>query len=245
MKHKHIVVLEDEEHLALGIKYNLEAEGYQVTTFAEGPAVVQYFQEHPHQVDLLILDLMLPGMSGYAVCEKLREQGEQVPILILSARSLSEDRTRGFDVGADQYLIKPFELEELLSRVKHLVARFGSQPDERVQAAQAKIRHYRFGNSQIDFRTFEVKVGGRPVHLSRLQMTLLQYFIENEGRVIPREELLVNVWDLPGHLNTRAPDQFMRRLRTVFEPNPAEPRHFLTVRDAGYRFVAEPAPVDP
>ena len=120
---KHILVVEDEQHIAFIIKYNLEAEGYEVTTAGDGPAALKLFDENPHGIDLVILDLMLPGMSGYAVCEVLREKGNDVPVLMLSARTLVEDRVRGYDVGADQYLQKPFELEELLSMTRNLLSR--------------------------------------------------------------------------------------------------------------------------
>src|SRR3954447_5856203 len=118
---KHILIVEDERHLAMGIKFNLEAEGFSVTVAGDGPAALKLMEEGDPEVDLIVLDIMLPGMSGYAVCEALRDQGSDVPILILSARTLAEDRTRGFDVGANQYLSKPFDLEELLSRVKNLL----------------------------------------------------------------------------------------------------------------------------
>ena len=121
---KHILVVEDEEHLAVGIKYNLEAEGYRVSTASDGVSALKLVEENPDDVHLVLLDLMLPGMSGYSVCESLREGGNDMPVLILSARTLTEDRTRGFDVGADQYLNKPFELDELLSRVKNLIGRY-------------------------------------------------------------------------------------------------------------------------
>src|SRR5689334_14711003 len=121
---KHILVVEDERHLAMGIKFNLEGEGYRVTVAGNGPAALEAFQENEADVDLIILDIMLPGMSGYAVCDSLRKEGSDVPILILSARTLAEDRTRGFDVGANQYLSKPFDLEELLSRVKNLLTHY-------------------------------------------------------------------------------------------------------------------------
>jgi two-component system OmpR family response regulator len=216
----HILVIEDEKHLATGIKYNLEAEGSQVTTMGDGPSALKFIEQNRHDVDLVVLDLMLPGMSGYAVCEALRSADEIMPVLILSARTLTEDRTRGFDVGADQYMMKPFDLA-------------AKRP--------APVLSYSFGNVEVHFDTFEVTVRGEPVRMTQLEMKLLRYFVENEGRLIPRRELLENVWDLPGHLNTRAPDQFIRRLRKAFEPNPARPRHFLTLRDAGYRFVAKAA----
>lgn len=230
----HILVVEDEEHLAVGIKFNLEAEGYRVTAVGDGPAALESIDRDG--VDLVILDLMLPGMSGYAVCEQLRQAGKTLPVLMLTARTLAEDRKRGFDVGADQYMMKPFDLDELLSRVKNLLARHGKSNGSAVRpASSAAIR--RFGRAEVNFDTFEVTVAGTPVKLTQLEMKLLRYFMDREGRVISRDELLENVWDMPGHLYTRAPDQFIRRLRKTFEENPAQPRHFLTIRDAGYRFV--------
>ena len=196
-------------------------------------------QESPDSVDLVILDLMLPGMSGYAVCEALRAFDMDTPVLILTARTLTEDRTRGFDAGANQYLTKPFDLDEFLSRVKNLLAFHGRRQVRRWKQA-GKIVAFEFAEAKINFETFEATVHGEPVRLTQLEMTLLRYFVENEGRVIPRRELLENVWGMPGTLNTRAPDQFIRRLRKTFEPDPAQPRHFLTIRDAGYRFVAKP-----
>ena len=234
---KHILVIEDEEHLATGIKYNLEAEGYRVTTVGDGPSALRIVEEDPDDVHLVILDLMLPGMSGYAVCEALRAADRDMPVLILSARTLSEDRTRGFDVGADQYMMKPFDLDEFLSRVNNLLRLY----DRRAEGGSkqpAALASFQFGRAEINFQTFEATVAGEPVRMTQLEMKLLHYFVKNEGRVIPRRELLENVWGLRGIVNTRAPDQFIRRLRKTFEPDPGEPRHFLTVRDAGYRFVA-------
>lgn len=237
-EHAHILVVEDEQHLVAGIKYNLTAEGYRVTAVSDGPAALHLLEQDPAGVDLVILDLMLPGMSGYAVCEAIRRVDMELPILILTARTLTEDRTRGFEAGANQYLTKPFDLDEFLARVKNLLTYHGRE--KRRAAAPGTIRAFTFGAAQIDFETFEVTVRGEPVRLTQLEMTLLRYFVEHEGRVISRRELLERVWGLPGGLNTRAPDQFIRRLRKVFEPDPAEPRHFLTIRDAGYRFVANP-----
>ena len=236
---EHILVVEDEEHLATGIKYNLIAEGYRVTTVGDGPAALKLLEENPERIDLVVLDLMLPGMSGYAVCEALRAIDRDIPVLILSARTLAEDRTRGFDAGANQYLTKPFDLDEFLSRVKNLLT-FQSRRARREARQASGITHFEFANAKINFETFEVTVAGEPVRLTRLEITLLRYFIDHEGRVIPRRELLENVWGMSGNLNTRAPDQFIRRLRKTFEPDPARPRHFLTIRDAGYRFVAQP-----
>jgi len=233
----HILVVEDEQHLALGIKYNLVAEGYRVTTVGDGPSALRLLEEDPQSVDLIVLDLMLPGMSGYAVCEEIRSRDMDVPILILTARTLTEDRTRGFESGANQYLTKPFDLDEFLARIKNLLTYPGR---EKRRAGGGRIREFEFGNARINFETFEVTVAGEPVRMTQLEMTLVRYFVEHEGRVIPRRELLEKVWGLPGGINTRAPDQFIRRLRKTFESDPAAPRHFLTIRDAGYRFVAKP-----
>jgi two-component system OmpR family response regulator len=136
--------------------------------------------------------------------------------------------------------MKPFDLDELLSRVRNLLARHGRKSDRPV-ARSGESAVYSFGQAHINFDTYDVTVSGRKVRLTPLEMKLLRYFVEHQGRVIPREELLERVWEMPGHLYTRAPDQFIRRLRKTFEPDPAAPRHFLTLRDAGYRFVSQPA----
>ncbi|MEN8151690.1 MAG: response regulator transcription factor [Planctomycetota bacterium] len=228
----HILVVEDEEHLASGIRYNLQAEGYRVTAVGDGPSALEILSSRD-TVQLVVLDLMLPGMSGYAVCETMRAEGSDVPVLILSARTLAEDRTRGFDVGADQYMTKPFDLDEFLSRVKNLLARSARRVPEMI------VETTEFGEARVDFTTFEVTVAGEPVHLTQLEMKLLAHFVAHARRVIPRDELLREVWDLPGNLNTRAPDQFVHRLRKIFEPDPSTPQYFVTIRDAGYRFVPE------
>jgi len=236
---KHILVVEDERHLAMGIKFNLEAEGYRVTTVGDGPVALKLIEENDDEIDLMILDIMLPGMSGYNVCQNIRERGSDLPILILSARTLSEDRTRGFDVGANQYLSKPFELDELLSRVKNLLTHHGRR-HQSGHVAVSGLTTYEFAAAKINFPQFELTVEGRPVQLTKREWELLEFFIGHEGRLIPRQELLEKVWRMPGHIQTRAPDQFILRLRKIFEADPANPRHFLTIRDMGYRFVAQP-----
>jgi two-component system OmpR family response regulator len=233
---KHILVVEDEAHLATGIKYNLEAEGYRVTAVGDGPTALRFIEKNPG-VSLVILDLMLPGMSGYTVCESLRDAGHNMPVLMLTARTLAEDRARGFDVGADQYMMKPFDLDEFLSRIKNLMRLQGRRAAPSATPAPP-ANTFEFADAKIDFATFQVTVRNEPVRLTHLEIKLLRYFVENEGRVISRHELLENVWQVQGTMVTRAPDQFIRRLRKTFEPKPSNPRHFLTVRDAGYRFVA-------
>lgn len=232
----HVLIVEDEEHLAIGIKYNLEAEGYRVTNVGEGNAALEILRQEENSVDLIILDIMLPGMSGYAVCEEIREHGNDVPILILSARTLTEDRIRGYDVGADQYLQKPFDLEELLSMTRNLIQRRAS----RRTAGDKQIQMVRFGRAEVNFETYEVAVAGEPCRLTSTQMKLLRYFVENEGVVISRGDLLENVWGMSHQPTTRTVDNFIVDLRKTFEEDPANPKHFLSVRGAGYRFLAEP-----
>jgi two-component system OmpR family response regulator len=233
-----ILVVEDDPHIANGIQFNLEAEGYFVTTVTEGPAALEFFREHPQEVDLIILDLMLPGMSGYAVCEQIRETDVDLPILILSARTLTEDRVRGFNVGADVYLQKPFDLEELLSVVRNLLARRARPRGEPRHAARGGDNVFHFADSEINFDTYQVTVRGKTAKLTTLELKLLRYFVEHEGSVVTRGELLENVWGLPHSITTRTVDNFIVNLRKYFEPDPASPRHYLSVRGAGYRFVA-------
>ena len=232
----HILVVDDEEHLAVGIKFNLEAEGFQVTVATSGVEAMNAV-ESAEAIDLIVLDLMLPGMSGYEICEQLRESGHHMPVLMLSARTLSEDRTRGFDVGANQYMVKPFELQELISRIKNLLG----QQNRRAPSVSKELEVYEFADAKINFKTYEVTIGETSVRMTQLQIKALKYFVQHEGEVISRHQLLEDVWEMPGHVTTRAPDQILRQLRVTFEPDPAKPVHFLTIRDAGYRFVKDGA----
>src|SRR5262245_32852063 len=245
---QHILVVEDESHLAIGIKYNLEAEGYLVTAVSDGPSALKFFDENPDAVDAVILDLMLPGMSGYAVCESLRQQGSNIPILMLSARTLTEDRVRGFDVGTDVYLQKPFELDELLSVVRNLLSRRRrvvgqsvavAAPRERAENSNGATYSFAAGRVVVNFDTYQVQVDGHSVRLTALEIKLLRYFIEHQGSVVTRNELLENVWGMSHSPTTRTVDNFIVNLRKYFEEDPSQPRHFLSVRGTGYRFVAE------
>ncbi len=241
----HILVVEDEKHLGVGIKYNLEAENYRVSLVEDGPTALRLIQSSGVPIDLVILDLMLPGMSGYSVCESIRDAGLIVPVLMLSARTLAEDRTRGFDVGANQYMSKPFELDELLSRVKNLLQISGVQKGKTpAKKIRTIVLQTEFGSVRADFETHEVLVSNKSVRMTPKELKLLRYFVENPNRVIPRNELLSEVWEMSGNLQTRAVDQFIARLRKIIEPDPTLPVHLLTIRDAGYRFVAEPNPID-
>jgi two-component system alkaline phosphatase synthesis response regulator PhoP len=232
----HILVVEDEEHLAFGIKYNLESEGYAVSTAGDGQAALARLEAGAPPVDLVVLDLMLPGMSGYAVCEAIRARGSDVPVVMLTARTLVEDRIRGFDAGTDVYLQKPFDLDELMSIVRNLLARRG-RGDRTATEGMPKANVYRFGSAEVNFTSWEASSRGQPVRLTNLEMKLLRYLVEHEGGVVSREELLRNVWGLTRAPATRTIDTFMLNLRKYFEADPSKPVHFLSVRGTGYRFV--------
>ena len=231
-----ILVVEDEEAIANGLRFNFEAEGYQPIMLTDGPSTLNYFDEHPREVDLVVLDLMLPGMSGYEICRAIRDRDQQVPILVLSARTLSEDKSHAFDCGTDQYMTKPFALPELLSRVRNLLRR-NRQIEQAFQSSQRD--DYAFGDVHVNFRTFEVTRGSETHSLTTMELQLLRYFIEHEGAVLSRSRILNDVWDQGAEVTSRTIDNFVMRLRKYIENDPGNPRHLLSVRGTGYRFVAE------
>lgn len=233
-----ILIVEDEDALALGLKFNFEQEGYEVLVAGDGPTALKLFEETP--IDLIILDLMLPGMSGYEICTAIRGRNKTVPILVLSARTLSEDRMHAFDCGTDQYITKPFILPELLNRVRNLLER------HKVLITAAKVdpveaspsARYTFPHFQLSPQSFEVIVGDRRHSLTTQEMQLLRYFIEHEGEVLSRYKILDEVWDEHVDVTTRTIDNFVLRLRKLIEPDPARPQYILSVRGTGYRFVS-------
>lgn len=238
-----ILIVEDEAPLARGLKFNFEQEGYEVVVAGDGATALEEFGRTDEPFDLIILDLMLPGMSGYETCQHIRESDRQVPILVLSARTLSEDRSQAFDAGTDQYMTKPFALPELLSRVRNLLQRHPRQPGDAVLSGKASESQYRFGNVCVDFNKFEVTVADQTQTLTTTEMQLLRYFIEHEGVVLSRTQILKDVWDQAADVTTRTIDNFVMRLRRLIETEPAEPRHFISVRGTGYRFSATPPDV--
>ena len=237
-----ILIVEDEEALALGLKFNFEQEGYEVLLAGDGPTAMKLFQTAVPRIDLIILDLMLPGMSGYEICTAIRVTNKLVPIIVLSARTLVEDRMHAFDVGTDQYITKPFALPELLNRVKNLLERYRTILTDVVSTSPvmdvAKIDTFQFGDVRIEFQAFEVYVGEKKYSLTTLEMQLLKYFIEHEGEVLSRHRILDEVWDQSADVTTRTIDNFVLRLRKILEPDPAQPRYIVSVRGTGYRFLS-------
>ncbi|MBS0261326.1 MAG: response regulator transcription factor [Planctomycetes bacterium] len=234
-----ILIVEDERHIGVPLKFNCEAEGYEARLVEDGPSAIRLFENDPQAFDLVILDLMLPHMSGYAVLEKLRSAKIYVPVLILTARTLTEDKVRGFESGADRYMTKPFELPELLAQVRSLLLRH-SQVRGTATVAKAAPDVLQFNGATINVATHEVTVRGEARSLTPLEIKLVKYFFENDGIVLTRNQLLDNVWGLDASPTTRTVDNFIARLRQHFEIDPANPRHFLSVRGVGYRFVAHP-----
>ena len=229
-----ILVVEDEQHLAEGLRFNLEAEGHFVDVVDTGEAGLEKFRAGRGQFDLLILDVMLPGLDGFAVMAHLRASGEFVPTLMLTARSRPEDVLRGFESGTDDYLPKPFELPILLARVKGLLRRrdwLQQQPARDV---------FEFAGRVIDFDNLELSVGERQLQLTLMEANLLRYLIAREGQVASRQKLLEEVWGVREDTDTRAIDNFIVRLRRYIEDDPSKPRHLLTVRGVGYKFIARP-----
>ena len=236
-----ILVVEDEQHLADGLRYNLEAEQYDVDLVDSGEEALQRLTAEPGRYDLVILDVMLPGIDGFTVATRLRDARRFVPVLMLTARGRSEDVLRGFGAGADDYLPKPFELPILLSRVRGLLRRHDWFREEAaVQTSPAVASRFTFGDKSIDFEQLEVRVGEKRMPLTLMEAALLRYFVQHEGSPVPRKEILEKVWGVHEDTDTRAIDNFIVRLRRYLEEEPSNPRHLQTVRGVGYRFVANP-----
>jgi DNA-binding response OmpR family regulator len=242
-----ILIVEDEQHLADGLRYNLEAEGYEVDTVGDAEAAQPLLLDQQRAYDVLVLDVMLPGMNGFALAKQLRATGQFVPILMLTARGSAEDVLLGFEAGADDYLPKPFELTVLLARINALLRRrqwFHQHISDEKQLSAAAAKEasdvFTFENKTIDFKALELRSGPQTVHLTVMEADLLRYLINHEGTIVSRSAILGDVWNLREDTDTRAIDNFIVRLRKYIEEEPARPRHLLTVRGVGYRFVARP-----
>jgi DNA-binding response OmpR family regulator len=256
-----VLIVEDEAHLAQGLQFNLEAEGYSVQVASDGEKALELLlgdgngpQDHggAESFDAVVLDVMLPGKDGFEVASELRAARQYIPVLMLTARGRPEDVLKGFASGADDYLPKPFELAILLARLQGLLRRWEwqrqaqSAPAGKIASAAssgAEVAEYdvlSFAGRTIDFGKLELRVHGNTIRMTVMEAELLRYLIRNQGRAVSRKAILEEVWGLHEDTDTRAIDNFVVRLRRYIENDPADPEHLLTVRGVGYRFVAEP-----
>jgi len=237
-----ILIVEDEQHLAEGLRFNLEAEGYQVQVLDNGEAALDVLTAVEPPFDVVVLDVMLPGKDGFAVMSELRHGGQFIPTLMLTARGHPDDVLRGFAAGADDYLTKPFELAILIARLRGLLRRRewlrvslgnGSPAPEPKET-------FRFGDKSVHFDLLELHVRDQVFPLTLMEANVLRYLIQHEGKPVSRKAMLEEVWGLHEDTDTRAIDNFIVRLRKYIEDDPTHPRHLLTVRGVGYRFVSSP-----
>lgn len=229
-KGSRILLVEDEETLAVGLEYNLSEEDYVVTWAEDGKKAIECFESQ--SFDLIILDIMLPFYNGFEVAQMVREISPQMPILMLTARTAAKDRVKGLEIGADDYLTKPFHLKELLLRVRGMLKR-----KTWYESATMDQPIYRIGHYEIDFTNLSYRTGKRTIQLTQLEAMVLKYLIEHRGRVVSRRELLENVWSIDSEIATRTVDNFIVRLRKYFEPNPSNPIYIKSIRSAGYMFT--------
>ena len=244
----HILIVEDERHLADGLRFNLELDGYTVTVLDRGEPALEWLATNPSGADLVVLDVMLPGIDGFTVAAELRKAGIYVPILMLTARNRPEDVLRGFEMGADDYLAKPFELSILLARINGLLRRrewlqrsSAAAGEPAPPATTQPSDSFHFAGKSIDFEHLELRAGDKRVPLTLMEASLLRYLVQHEGKPVSRKTILEHVWGLHEDTDTRAIDNFIVRLRRYIENQPAQPKHLLTVRGVGYRFIAEPS----
>jgi DNA-binding response OmpR family regulator len=233
-----ILIVEDEQHLADGLRYNLEAEGYSVDAVPDAESALEKFKSNAAAYDVVVIDVMLPGMDGFQLATELRAQGQFVPILMLTARGQAEDVLRGFEAGADDYLPKPFELAVLIARI-HALLRRREWFDRDQRKAQSSDVVFEFAGRTIDFEGLELHSGSQTVKLTLMEADLLRYLIEHDGKIVSRNAILEEVWGLREDTDTRAIDNFVVRLRKYIEDEPSRPKHLLTVRGVGYKFVSQ------
>src|ERR1700683_102123 len=249
-----VLVVEDETHLADGLKFNLEAEGYSVQVVGDGESAIDQLLKSNEKFDAVVLDVMLPGIDGFGVASALRKAKNYVPVLMLTARGRPEDVLEGFAAGADDYLPKPFQLPIFLARLQGLLRRSGwlsgtnSEAEKKSAAQKTRSKSeggsaadqllFTFTGKTLDFDTLQLRTKTTTIQLTLMEAKLLRHLIKQNGRTVSRKSILEDVWDLREDTDTRAIDNFIVRLRRYIEDNPAKPRHLLTVRGVGYRFVA-------
>jgi len=230
MQKSSILLVEDEEHLHEALKLNLEMDGYEVDSAFDGQEALRQIQSAHY--DLIILDIMLPSLDGFSITERLRLNNNQTPILILSAKNTSANRVQGLKLGADDYLTKPFNLEELLLRVSKLIQKHHQQSNNTTQ-----LERYQFEGHSVDFNASEVKLAsGQMITLTKRELLLLKLLIEHKNTVVTREKILQLVWGYQVFPNTRTIDNFILNFRKYFEIDPKHPKHFISMRGVGYKF---------
>ncbi len=230
MQKHSILLVEDEEHLHEALKLNLEMEGYEVDSAFDGGDALKKIQSAHY--DLLILDIMLPSLDGFSITEHMRLNNNQTPILILSAKNTSANRVQGLKLGADDYLTKPFNLEELILRVAKLIQKNAQQTN-----ASPHMDSYQFKGHSIDFNASEVLLAsGQKITLTKRELLLLKLLIEHKHNVVTREKILQLVWGYQVYPNTRTIDNFILNFRKYFEIDPKHPKHFISMRGVGYKF---------
>jgi len=234
-----ILVVEDESHIAQGLRFNLEAEGHQVEIAGDGEDALDRMLVKNQPYDLVLLDVMLPGKDGFAVAHELRRRQNFAPILMLTARGRPEDVLKGFESGADDYLPKPFNLDILVARIGGLLRRKNWLQSAN-ETTPAAAEDFSFAGKRVDFQKLQLHNGKQVFQLTLMETELLRYLIRNAGRPVARKEILERVWDLKEDTDTRAIDNFIVRLRRYIENDPTKPKHLLTVRGLGYQFVAKP-----
>lgn len=246
-----VLIVEDEAHIAQGLRFNLESEGHAVDVDGDGEAALRRVLQLRQPFDAVVLDVMLPGKDGFEVVAELREAKNYVPVLMLTARGRPEDVLKGFAAGADDYLPKPFELAILLARLQGLLrrtqwSRAGDGPPHITPVGSAAqdfsgdFGTFSFAGKTVNFRELELQTLGNTIHLTVMEAELLRHLIRNAGKTVSRKSILEEVWGLHEDTDTRAIDNFVVRLRRYVEEDPAKPRHLVTVRGVGYRFVPEP-----
>ncbi len=243
-----ILIVEDETHLAEGLRFNLEAEGHAVQITDNGEDALKRLLKDRESFDALVLDVMLPGKDGFLVARELRKSQNYTPLLMLTARGRPEDVLKGFESGADDYLPKPFNLAILMARIESLLRRknwqaatnSGSTQDTRPSSDSPSPDIFSFDDKVVDFQNLQLRVGSQVIPLTMMESDLLRCLIRNSGHPVSRKQILQEVWNLREDTDTRAIDNFIVRLRRYIEQEPAKPRYVLTVRGIGYRFVPSP-----
>jgi len=234
-----ILIVEDEQHIADGLRFNLEAEGFEVEIAGDGKQALEILLTENKRFDAIVLDVMLPELSGFTVAKTLREAENFTPILMLTARNRPEDVLLGFEAGTDDYLPKPFELSIFMARLNGLLRRreWMNRENNSFQSSPISKEIFVINNKTIDFTNLEIKTETETIHLTLMEAKLLRHLIENAGRAVSRKTILDEVWDLHADTDTRAIDNFIVRLRRYLEDKPNNPQILQTVRGVGYRFI--------